>query len=184
MNEEELIEGCLNGSLRHQRMLYERYAPKMMGLCMRYAASEAEAEDMLQEGFVTIFRKLESYAGRGELGAWIRRVVLNSALMTYRKNRKFQMQVDMEGLEYFMESDDNVFSRLSARDLMYMVQQLPAGYRIVFNLYAIEGYTHPEIAQQLDISVGTSKSQYSRARAMLRQMIANEEKRVSGTAIR
>ncbi len=183
MDEADLIAGCLDGSLRHQRTLYERYAPKMMGLCMRYASSEAEAEDTLQEGFVTVFRKLDTYAGRGELGAWIRRVILNTALMAYRKNRKFQLQVEMEGLEFFMEAPDNVFSEISARDLMYMVQRLPDGYRVIFNLYAVEGYKHPEIAEQLGISVGTSKSQYSRARAMLRQMIANEEQKVRGRAI-
>lgn len=150
---------------------------------MRYAASEAEAEDILQDGFVTVFAKIETYAGTGQLGGWIRRVMINTALMHYRKNKKYQMNVDLEDAEFFLASDDSPFDRISARDLMHFMQRLPAGCRMVFNLYAVEGYNHKEIAERMEVSVGTSKSQYSRARGLLRNMIETEEKRVSGRAI-
>lgn len=183
MNESELVRGCVEGSLRFQRELYQVFAPKMMGVCMRYAGNQAEAEDMLQEGFVTVFRKIDTYAGKGELGAWIRKVMVNAALMYLRKNRKFQMQVDLEEVDFFLESDASLFSDLAAKDLMQMVQKLPAGYRTVFNLYAIEGYNHREIGEQLTISPGTSKSQYSRAREMLRKMLLVEAEKTKGNVI-
>ena len=183
MTERELIQGCLESSLKHQRELYHRYAPKMMGVCMRYAGSEEEAEDMLQEGFLTVFRKIETYAGTGELGAWIRRVMVNTALMYLRKMKKFQVHVEIEEVDFFLESNESLFSGIAAGELMQMIQQLPAGYRTVFNLYAIEGYNHREIGEQLGISSGTSKSQYSRAREMLRKMIETEREKASRNAI-
>lgn len=183
MNEAELIAGCLKGSRRHQRELYDRYSGRMMGICMRYAASEAEAEDILQEGFVTVFRKIASYKGTGELGAWIRKVFVNAALMNYRRNKKHRLQADLADVEYMQEGNDDVFQQMSAADLMRMVQRLPLGCRMVFNLYAIEGYNHREIAEKLGVSAGTSKSQFSRARMLLRKMIENESRKVSGPTI-
>ncbi len=174
MTDNELINGCLEGSLRHQRELYNHYAPKMMGICMRYAGSEEEAEDMLQEGFLTVFHRIGSFAGRGELGAWIRKVMVNSALMYLRKTKKFQMQTELEEVDFFLESNESLFSHLSAADLMQMIQCLPAGYRTVFNLYAVEGWNHREIGEKLGISISTSKSQYSRSRKILRKMIETE----------
>ena len=183
MSEADLIAGCLEGSLRHQRELYNRFSGRMMGLCMRYAGSEADAEDMLQEGFVTVFRKIDSYKGSGQLGAWIRKVVLNTALMHYRKNKKHAFAVDIDEVGYMLESSEDSFEQLSAKDLMAMIQQLPSGCRVVFNLYAVEGFNHREIGEQLGISSGTSKSQYSRARNHLQQMIVSENKKTSGTAV-
>lgn len=155
-----------------------------MGVCMRYAGSEEEAEDMLQEGFLTVFRKIDSFAGAGELGAWIRKVMVNSALMYLRKTKKFQMQVELGEVDFFLESNESLFSHLSAADLMQMIQQLPAGYRTIFNLYAVEGYNHREIGEKLGITVGTSKSQYSRSREMLRKMIELEAAKANSNAIR
>ncbi|HHG83363.1 MAG TPA: sigma-70 family RNA polymerase sigma factor [Bacteroidetes bacterium] len=183
MNEAALIAGCLKGSLRHQRELYDRYSGRMMGICMRYAGSEEEAEDILQEGFVIVFRKIDTYRGTGELGAWIRRVFVNAALMNYRRNKKHRLQTDFSDVAYMQEASDNVLQEMSAADLMQMVQSLPLGSRMVFNLYAIEGFNHREIGEKLGISPGTSKSQFSRARKLLRKMIENEAKKVSGPTI-
>ena len=169
--------------MRYQRELYHRFAPKMMGVCMRYAGSEEEAEDMLQEGFLTVFRKIETYKGTGELGAWIRRVMVNTALMYLRKHKKFQLQVELGEVEFFLETNESLFSQLSAKELMQMIQQLPAGYRTVFNLYAVEGFNHREIGEKLGISAGTSKSQYSRARELLRRMIEKESEITQDNAI-
>lgn len=182
MTDRDLIAGCLDGSKRHQKALYDRYAPYMMGVCMRYAASEAEAEDLLQDGFVTVFRKLGSFEGRGELGGWMRRIFVNTALMNFRKTRQLQQQAELEAARQAADSSEDPFAKVAAADLMRMMQALPAGARMVFNLYAVEGFEHHEIAEQLGVSIGTSKSQYSRARALLREQIEKEERRVRGTA--
>lgn len=185
MNETQLIEGCLNGSYHAQKELYNRYSPLMMGVCMRYASNEEEAEDILQEGFIKVFRHLHTFQGRGALGAWIRRIMVNTALQNYRETKNARMHVEYEKVDFFLEADDDTLADLSAEDLMNKIQQLPAGYRTVFNLYAVEGYNHKEIAKELDISEGTSKSQYSRARALLRKMIEeeNEALNFNGRAI-
>jgi RNA polymerase sigma factor (sigma-70 family) len=181
MTDSDLIVGCLDGSRRHQKALYDRYAPYMMGVCMRYASSEEEAEDLLQDGFVTVFRKLGSYEGRGELGAWMRRIFLNTALMNFRKTKHLQQQMELDAVGQTADAGEDPFSAVSAAELMRMMHGLPAGARMVFNLYAVEGFEHHEIAEQLGISVGTSKSQYSRARALLKQGLEMEERRVRGT---
>lgn len=185
MDEKELIEGCLKGNFSAQKKLYEHYAPLMMGVCMRYASCEAEAEDILQEGFIKIFRKIESYQNKGEVGAWIRKIMVNTALQKYRDTKNLRLHVEVDQFDYLLQDNTNVLAELSAAELRAKIQQLPTGFRMVFNLYAVEGYTHPEIAKELGISVGTSKSQYSRARATLRQMIEEENNvtRVSGQAI-
>ncbi|MBL0015662.1 MAG: RNA polymerase sigma factor [Bacteroidetes bacterium] len=181
MTDSELIVGCLDGSRRHQKALYDRYSPYMMGVCMRYASSQAEAEDLLQDGFVTVFRKLGSFEGRGELGAWMRRIFLNTALMNFRKQKHIQQQMELDAVKQVADAGEDPFSAVSAAELMGMMQLLPAGARMVFNLYAVEGFEHHEIAEQLGISVGTSKSQYSRARSLLKERLEKEERRVRGT---
>ncbi len=185
MNENQLIEECLKGNYRAQKELYETYAPLMMGICMRYATNEAEAEDILQEGFIKVYKYLNTFQGRGQLGAWIRRIMINSALQNYRETKNMKMQVEYDKVNFFLEADEDTLSQLSAKDLMRKIQILPTGYRTIFNLYAVEGYTHVDISKELNISVGTSKSQYSRARAILRKMIEEENKEInlSGQAI-
>lgn len=177
MLEQELINGCLEGRLRHQKELYHQYAPLMMGVCMRYASSQDEAQDILQDGFVTVFKKLDTFKGDGPLGAWIRKVMVNSALQYYRKNKKHLHAVPIDEVGFLLESGDDIISSISTKELMYKIQQLPSGFRTVFNLYAIEGYKHHEIAKVLDISEGTSKSQFSRARAQLIKIIEEEKVR-------
>lgn len=182
MTEQQIIDGCRAENYRAQKQLYRQYSPLMMGLCMRYASSREVAEDILQDSFIKVFQKFDLYKEDGPLGAWIRRVVLNTALQHYRDTKNLRMHVQID-TAYDVSSDfDDALTMLSIEELSQKIQRLPDGCRLVFNLYAIEGYKHNEIADQLNISSGTSKSQYSRARSLLQQMIQAEEK-VSGQAI-
>jgi len=146
-----------------------------MGVCMRYASCVPEAEDILQESFIKVFSKLDTFKRTGPLGAWIRRIVVNTALQRIRDNKHYRMHVDIEKAEIHLEVSDQVLAEMGAKEIMKKIQKLPPGFRTVFNLYAIEGYTHPEIGKELGISEGTSKSQYSRARAILRKLIEEDE---------
>ena len=176
MNETQLISECLKGNYRAQKKLFNHFSPLMMGICMRYASNREDAEDILQEGFIKVFKNLSSFQQRGPLGAWIRRIMINTALQIFRENKNLLLNVEIEKYDFMIESDDDIFAQISADELRKKIQQLPSGYRVVFNLYAIEGYTHIEISKELKISVGTSKSQYSRARALLRKIIDEENK--------
>ena len=139
---------------------------------MRYAANEMEAEDVLQESFIRAFRNLDSWSGKGALGAWMRMITVNMALEQYRKNKtQKSLAVVYDMKEANPLSDDSAIEKLGLEDLLKKIQKLPAGFRNVFNLYAIEGYNHAEIGEMMGTSEGTSKSQYSRARVLLRQMI-------------
>ncbi len=182
MNEETLVEACIEGDYRTQKKLYQLFAPQMMGVCMRYSSSVADAEDILQEGFIRVYGHLNTYSGKGALGGWIRRIMINMALQRYRDNKNMELVRLEDSSIHLREVSEDVLSRMSADELMAILQQLPIGFRTVFNLYAIEGYKHHEIAAQLGITEGTSKSQYSRSRAMLREMI-EKENRIGGRAI-
>ena len=174
MEESALIEACIAGNYRAQKKLYRLYASQMMGVCMRYSSCEADAEDILQEGFIRVFRFLDTFNGSGPLGGWIRRIMINVALQRFRENKRmhFLRLEDSEVIK--QEVSDDALSKMSADELLELIQRLPIGYRTVFNLYAIEGFMHREIAEKLGISEGTSKSQYSRCREMLREMIEKE----------
>ncbi len=177
MDEKTLVKACLSGDYRAQKKLYQLHSPQMMGVCMRYCSCVADAEDVLQEGFIRVYNHLDSYSGSGPLGGWIRRIMINVALQRFRENKNVQLvRVENSDL-HLREVSDDVLSSMSADELMEKIQNLPMGFRTVFNLYAIEGYKHHEIAKQLGINEGTSKSQYSRSKAMLREMIENEKKR-------
>ncbi len=175
MNQEEahIIKGCIAGDRTAQYQLYQMFSRDVMGLCMRYAKDRAEAEDMMQEGFIKIYGDLYQYRPIGALGAWIRRVVINSCLRYIRKRKKLVFNEYSDESIQRMETNEDVVSDMSAKELVQLVQQLPDGYRTVFNLYVIEGYSHKEIAEQLDISVNTSKSQLSRAKSYLRNLLEN-----------
>lgn len=167
---------CLKQDRQAQQELYLRFVEMMKGICLRYAANEAEAEDILQEAFIQAFRKLDMYSGKGALGGWLRRITVNKALEQFRKNKSLKNVHD----NYKMIADDPVtndavFDDLGLEDLLAKIQKLPAGYRTIFNLYAVEGYTHKEIGETLGIAIGTSKSQFSRARKMLVEMIEGEK---------
>lgn len=150
----------------------------MKGICLRYASNEAEAEDVLQEAFVLAFNNLKSWSGKGPLGAWMRKITVNKSLEQYRKNKRdSSLSVVFDKDEMHPIIEDDAIEKLNLESLLAKIQQLPSGFRTVFNLYAVEGYNHREIGEMLEISEGTSKSQYSRARVMLRKMIETEKEK-------
>jgi len=172
--ENTLIQACIEKDGKAQREIYERYAPKMYPLCLRYVQGSSQAEDVLVTGFMKVFDKIHTYSGQGSLGAWIRRVIINEALSYLRKNKTMYLEVDIEAAD---RQPDLQFvqDHLQTEDLLQMVGELPMGYRTVFNLYAIEGYNHREISEKLGISENTSKSQLSRARNLLQQKLLKSE---------
>lgn len=158
-----------------QQELYLRHSYMMKGICLRYAANETEAEDILQEAFVRAFKNLDKYSGKGPLGAWLRKITVNMALEQYRKNKSLKKLASLfDQKDANLTIEDGAIEQLELEDLLGKIQTLPAGFRTVFNLYAVEGYNHKEIGEMLGISDGTSKSQYSRARVLLRAMIEAE----------
>ena len=167
MNEQQLVQNCLKGKPEAQRQLYEQFAKTMLGICYRYTKSISDAEDVLQEGFVKVFRHLAQYKQEGELGAWIRRIMINTALNFLKHSRHYQHNLFFIEDHLHPVADDNPAVILQAKQLADLIRQLPDGYQLIFNLYAIEGFTHVEISKMLGISDGTSRSQYARARALL-----------------
>ena len=176
MSEEQMIKGCLKNNPLAQRTLYNKLGPKMMGVCLRYMTNTEEAQDVLQDGFVKVFDKLGAYSGAGSFEGWMRRIFVNTALDAIRKNKHLKHQAQIDDVAFALKSNDFIFETLVAEDLMKVLQELPLGYKTVFNLYAIEGYSHKEIAKKMNITVSTSKSQFSRAKAMLRGKITDLEK--------
>jgi RNA polymerase sigma factor (sigma-70 family) len=171
--EARLVRGMKSGKPDVQRHVYDLYADRMMALCVRYARDRDEAADILQEGFIRVFRKIDTFKEEGSLEGWIRRVITNVAIRSYQRNARLHVAVDLEEAEREV-GVNGLDADHSAEELLAMIQRLPDGYRVVFNLFAIEGYSHEEIAEQLDISVGTSKSQLSRARQSLQRMLEQQ----------
>jgi RNA polymerase sigma factor (sigma-70 family) len=172
--EDELIKGCLRRDANAQRELYDTFSSKMYSICYRYVKDSMEAEDILVTSFMKVFDKISQFKGEGSFEGWIRRIVVNEALTYLRRNRSMYLETELEQAD--LEPDYNMLSdHLEAEDLLNMIKELPTGYRIVFNLYAIDGYSHKEIADQLGISENTSKSQLSRARTYLQKMLANTD---------
>ena len=171
---DSLLDGCKKGDRKAQESLYKALASKMMGVCMRYAKDTFEAEDILQMGFVKVFQKVTEFRSDGSFEGWIRRIMVNTAIETYRKNLRSLNVVDIDEV-YDQPQSTFDMGKLELNDLMKLVQQLSNGYRIVFNMYVIEGYSHKEIAEELGISEGASKSQLSRARAILKDKIIKME---------
>src|ERR1700761_4942819 len=179
---EELIVRCKAGERKAQENLYKQFASKMLGVCMRYATDRMEAEDMLQNGFIRVFNKLADYRDEGSFEGWIRRIMVHCSIEYYRKHHKMMQVVDLEDAGAEVHEISLASGRLEVNDLMLLIQQLSPGYRIVFNLYAIEGYSHKEIAAITGITEGASKSQLSRARSVLRQQIIKMEGKRYGNA--
>lgn len=175
MTDEQMIEGCAKGDPIAQRFLYEKYVNKMMGICLRYAKEREEAQDILQDAFIKVFEKLRSYKGSGSLEGWVRRIFVNTAIDHHRKNKALRQQVEFDSVDYQIKAEGYVLENLAAQDLLKIINDLPHGYRVVFNMYAIEGYSHKEIADELDISVNTSKSQYSRAKSFIRRVLEAQQ---------
>jgi len=173
--ETELIEGCQRQNREAQQALYRTYSGKMYSLCCRYVKDRMEAEDVLVTAFTKIFERISQYKGEGSFEGWIRRVVVNESLTYLRKNKNMYLETDIEAAAY--EPDyQKLDNQLEAEDLMKMIEELPVGYRTVFNMYAVDGFSHQEIADQLGISENTSKSQLSRARALLQKKLMEIEK--------
>lgn len=174
----ELIKGCKEQKKDVQHQLYQRFAGTMFGVCLRYFDSREEAEDALQEGFIKVFLNIKSFRSEGSLEGWIRRIVINTALNQIRNHQKFQHQADLEEIGNIASEDADTISEISHKDMLNLLHQLPPGYRMVFNLYEIEGYSHKEIADKLDISVSTSKTQLLKARKVLQKRMTdlNKEK--------
>ena len=171
MDDAQLVKECLKGNPKAQKTLFDRFAPKMFVVCLRYFKQWSQAEDALQDALIKVFVKLSEFKNEGVLEGWVRRIVVNTCLDHIRKNLKFQSDVSMGDVEYKIEQQEFTVENLMANDLMKLIQTMPEGYKVVFNLFAIEGYSHQEIAATLGISESTSKSQYLRARAYLKARI-------------
>jgi len=172
--EDELIKGCLRRDHTAQELLYNTYASRMYGLCHRYVKDSMGAEDVLITAFTKVFDKIQQFKSEGSFEGWIRRIVVNEALTYLRRNRSMYLETELEKAD--REPDyGTIGDHLEAEDLIRMIQELPTGYRVVFNLYAIDGYSHKEIADQLGISENTSKSQLSRARTYLQKLLLEQD---------
>lgn len=167
------MEGCRNGNRQAQEALYQALAPQMMGICLRYAADRADAEDILQTGFIRVFQKMNAFRMEGSFEGWVKRIMVNTAIEMYRKNLRTLAAVSLDEVQEEVRLSD--WNSLEVQDLLKLIQTLPNGYRVVFNLYALEGYSHKEIADELGITEGGSKSQLSRARAILKEKIKEME---------
>ena len=167
MDERQLVKDCLRGKPEAQRQLYEEYAKTMLGVCYRYTKSLEDAEDVLQDGFVKVFLGIGQYKFEGELGAWIHRIMVNTALNFLKRSRKYREEMFFTEQPLHPVTDSNPVISLETKELADMIRQLPPGYQAIFNLHGVEGYTHVEIGKMLGISDGTSRSQYARARALL-----------------
>jgi RNA polymerase sigma factor (sigma-70 family) len=172
LSEQELIDGCRKDKSSFQKALYDRYSRKMMVVCLRYSKSTAEAEDILQEGFVKVFQGLKNFRQESKLETWITRIMVNTALNQQRKKLYLFPMVDVEELD--LPQNEVSVSGIHFTQLLEMIQSLPQGCQIVFNLFAIEGFNHKEIASMLGISEGTSKSQYARARSLMQSKLIKE----------
>ncbi len=172
LSDQELVSGVLRGSPAHQTALYRQFSVPMFRVLLRFARDKAEAEDMLQDGFIRVYRDMGQYRGDGALGGWIRRIMVNTALSHLRKQRDFLRDTgDFTPFENRLRTEEDFASNLDAETLLKYLQKLPPGYRAVFNLYAIDGFSHEEIAEQLGISIGTSKSQLFKAREYLKKIL-------------
>lgn len=166
-----LVSRCKNGDRGAQKAMYDALARKMFAVCMRYMGNRQDAEDVLQDGFVTLFSKLESYSGAGSFEGWARKIFVNTALMSLRKKDVLRQSEDVDTAWYISASDPTPVQKIGYQELSKMISELPPGFRTVFNMYIIEGYSHKEIAKALGVSEATSRSQLQRARAMLQGKI-------------
>lgn len=175
INVEEIIKGCIDGDRKYQKQLYEHFASKMLGICMRYAKDKAEAEDMMQEGFVKVFMSIKNFRNEGNFEGWVKRIMVYNAINMFKiRKRKFRESLDSIDADGIVEN--NMIEIISAKEIVTLIQQMPEGYRLIFNLFAVEGYTHREISELLEISEGTSKSQYSRARQFMKAALTKHYK--------
>ena len=167
----KLIESCIKGDRASQKAIYDRLAPRMLPLCMRYVGDRSLAEDVLQDGFITLFTHMDSYKGNGSFEGWARKIFVTTALMELRKKDALKMSDELDTVRGMKADLPSQGQNIGYKELMKLVMQLPAGFRTVFNMYAVEGYSHKEIGDILGISESTSRTQLSRARICLQNMI-------------
>jgi RNA polymerase sigma factor (sigma-70 family) len=175
-SDKELIERCLKNDSRAQEFLYKRFSRRMYGVCLRFARNTMEADDILQEGFIKVFSFLKDFRHDGSLEGWVRRTIVNTAINYYNSKQKEWSETSIDMAESHLSVSEDILEKISTADLLNLIHELPEGYRLVFNLYIIEGYNHKEIAEMLNISENTSKSQLSRARMALQQKLAQRKK--------
>jgi RNA polymerase sigma factor (sigma-70 family) len=174
MDDVSLVVECIEGNAKAQQKLFEKFSRKMLTVCLRYTNNLEEAEDILQEGFIKTFSKLHIFNKDGSLEGWIRRIMVNTAIDAIRKNTKFSKDVSLDTVDYQIGENDFVLERLNAEDLLLLINSMPSGYKVVFNMFAIEGYGHKEIAETLGITESTSKSQYMRAKSYLKERLETQ----------
>lgn len=175
MTEEAIFLGCLKNQASAQRELYNRYSPKMLAVCYRFAHNREDAEDMLQEGFIKIFSQIHTFQNKGAFEGWIRRITVHTCINHLKKNKRFNESVDIIYASSIQVREESVPSIVQAKQVVECIRMLPMGYRTVLNLYAIEGYSHKEIGEMLDIEESTSRSQYTRARQMLEEILIKKK---------
>ena len=175
MDYRKLVKDCLRHLPEAQWQLYNHFAPPMMAVCYRYTKSINDAEDVLQEGFVKVFHNLSQYRFEGDLAAWIRRIMVNTALTYLKQHKRYSTELLFEEINLHPVSRENPHLMLQGKEIAQLIRQLPTGYQTIFNLHAIEGYTHVQIGEMLGIDTGTSRSQYARARALLITWIERRE---------
>src|SRR6478735_1756559 len=175
MTEELMLNGCLRNNATAQEALYNRFSPRMLGVCYRFAKNREDAEDMLQEGFRKVFTQIHQDRNEGALEGWIRRIIVHTCINILKKNKKFADSVDIIHANSIHIKEDMIPSIMQAKQVVECIRLLPLGYRTVLNLYAIEGYSHKEIAKMLEIEESTSRSQYTRAKAMLEAILIKKK---------
>jgi RNA polymerase sigma-70 factor (ECF subfamily) len=175
MTEEAILKGCLQNDAAAQKELYNRYSPKMLSVCYRYSHNREDAEDMLQEGFIKVFTQIHTFENRGAFEGWVRRIIVHTCINILKKNKKFNESVDIIHATGVQVREESVPSIIQAKQVVECIRMLPMGYRTVLNLYAIEGYSHREIAGMLEIEESTSRSQYTRAKAMLEEILIRKK---------
>lgn len=171
MSEEAILQDCMQNDALAQKELYNRYSPKMLAVCYRFAHNREDAEDMLQEGFIKVFLQIHTFRNQGAFEGWIRRIMVHTCINSLKKNKKFIESVDLIHANSIQVRDEVIPSIVQAKQLIEYIRLLPLGYRTVLNLYAIEGYSHKEIGEMLDVEESTSRSQYTRAKQMLEDIL-------------
>jgi RNA polymerase sigma factor (sigma-70 family) len=175
MTEEAILQGCLKNDAIAQRELYNRYSPKMLAVCYRFAHKREDAEDMLQEGFIKVFSQIHTFQNKGAFEGWVRRIIVHTCINNLKKNKRFNESVDLMHAGSIQVREESVPSIVQAKQVVECIRMLPLGYRTVLNLYAIEGYSHKEIGEMLDIEESTSRSQYTRAKQMLEDILIRKK---------
>jgi len=171
MSEDALILGCIKNDAAAQRELYQRYSPKMLSICFRYAHSKEDAEDMLQDGFVKVFTQLKAFENRGSFEGWIRKIIVHTCINMLKKNKKFDESIELQYAAGQYQKEEGGPANIQVKEVIDSIRLLPLGYRTVLNLFAIEGYSHREISKMLDIQESTSRSQFTRAKALLEDIL-------------